>query len=162
MSAKLSHVVALVQYGGAGRHIATLHAEPAVLVQSAKMGLAYILLYFLAVTLPKLAILSLYLRVFPQRPYRLASYMLGAILLASYIANTLTACFICTPVRAFWNHSLPGARCINENLWFRCASVPNLVTDIGLLLLPLPIVWRIKTSIREKIGLTLTFCTGSM
>jgi hypothetical protein len=43
--------------------------------------------------------------------------------------------------------------------WF---SIPNLVTDVAMLALPLPAIWTLKMSRGQKVGLTLTFLTGSM
>jgi hypothetical protein len=45
---------------------------------------------------------------------------------------------------------------------FRYGSIPNLVTDVVVLILPLPLVWGLHVSSKEKIGLLVTFLLGSM
>ena len=41
-------------------------------------------------------------------------------------------------------------------------SVPNIVTDVVMLILPMPVIWRLKISRAQKAGLTVTFLLGSV
>ena len=155
--------LAMVHYGGVGRHASAIaETDPSVLTVFAKLEVAFVFLYLVAVTLPKLVILSLYLRLFPQQGYRKASYALCAVLVASYLADTVAAALICRPLSALWNPNIVGSHCINQNAFFRWATFPNILTDICLLILPIPTVWNTKLSVKTKIGLTLTLGTGSM
>lgn len=41
-------------------------------------------------------------------------------------------------------------------------SVPNIVTDLIMLLLPMPVIWRLKLPTKQKIALTGVFLLGSL
>lgn len=154
--------IAQVEFGGIGRHVAVFEFDPSVTVRFVKLELAFIYTYVFAVTIPKLAILGLYLRIFPQKPYRLACYVISGILVASLMANIIMVSVLCIPLKAYWDPHIQGARCISRDALFRYSTLPNIITDICMLILPFPVIWRISISTRDKLGLTLTFCTASM
>lgn len=37
----------------------------------------------------------------------------------------------------------------------------NILTDVMMLILPIPVIWKIQTSKTVKLGLILTIATGS-
>ena len=69
------------------------------------------------------------------------------------------ATFNCTPVDKYWKPELSGT-CIDIYDGFLGTAIPNVITDIFLLLLPLPMLWRLYISWRSKIGLILVFFSG--
>lgn len=119
-------------------------------------------LYFAGVNIPKLAILALYHRLFPNRSNRYIIYALMGILIGLTISTVVTALVACIPFAANWDPTLPGARCINKEAFFRWGSLPNIVTDVVMLVLPMRIVWNLHTTTRLKVGLTITFMFGSL
>ena len=118
-------------------------------------------LYFFIVNIPKLAILALFYRLFPETRTYVAIYVLAAILIGASMANTIAALAACQPYAANWNPALAGAHCIDKEALFRWSSMPNIVTDVAMLILPLPIIWHLQTNKRMKAGLTITFLVGS-
>lgn len=76
-----------------------------------------------------------------------------------WIAINFVATFNCIPVEKYWKPKLSGT-CISTYDGFLGASIPNLVTDVFLLLLPLPMLWTLQISWRSKIGLILVFICG--
>lgn len=154
--------ITMVEIGGVGRHAAAFESDPSVLVRYVKLEVAFIYIYLFAVTVPKLAILSLYLRIFPEKPYRSACYVLSGVLVASLMANITAVSVACIPLKALWDPPSQGAHCINQNAFFRYSTLPNIITDLCMLILPLPVIWRMSLSTRDKLVLSLTFCTGSI
>lgn len=69
---------------------------------------------------------------------------------------------ICKPIKYNWDKTIPGGHCGDLNGIFRWTSLPNLITDIAMLILPLPMIWKLHTGLSQKIGLSPTFVTGSM
>lgn len=117
--------------------------DPAKLLLLGKLVVVTSLLYVVAVTLPKLAILSLYLRILVLGPYRLACYIIAEVLLASAIANILTDLFECSPISYLWDKTTPGGHYIDTKEFYQWGSFPNIVTDVAMLILPLPMGWKI-------------------
>ena len=147
-----------MHYGGVGHHIEALR-DP---LQIAPYMIANPVLYVPAVTLPKLAILGTFLRIFWEKPYRIACYVLAAVLVGNGIATSFAAAFGCTPIAYLWDKTIPGGHCIDYIALFRWGMLANILTDLVMLVLPLPVVWKLNTSKKVKVALTTTFLTGSM
>lgn len=103
----------------------------------------------------------LYYRLFsPSRRFRVAIYIGTAIVLCQWFSLTLAAIFQCRPVAAFWNTSIQGAECINLPRFTIVSGVLNLLTDVLILCLPIPMVWRLNTTKVQKATLTGIFLLG--
>lgn len=119
-------------------------------------------IYNFAATLPKLAILIFYERVFGRSSAHWHIRILFAIL--CFYAVLLTALDIgsCWPVAANWHPRIPGARCLNQRTIAAWIALPNIITDVWMLFLPIPVIWNLQASRSLKIGLTFTFLIGGM
>lgn len=149
--------------GGVAHHVATLEAtDPNKITVWAKLVLATPIIYVAAVVFPKLAILAIYLRIFTLAPYRISCYVVALILIANWLGTTIAGFLMCVPLRYLWDKTVVGGHCFNINPLLRWGSLANILTDIVMLLLPLPVIWRLHTSRNIKIGLTITFATGSV
>lgn len=146
--------------GGLGRHIEVVTPEEVVSFTKSKLALIY--LYIAAVTLPKLAILSLYLRLFQDKAYRYAAFAIGGILIVCLLIAWVLSTIICIPFAFNWDTTIEGAKCLNKGLMYVMMSLPNIGTDFAIFILPLPIIWNLQMSRNQKIGLVITFATGSM
>ena len=69
------------------------------------------------------------------------------------------ALFQCTPLERVWNFEIPG-HCINTLAYFRAETISNVVTNVMILLLPVPMVWRLQMALRRKLLLIGIFATG--
>lgn len=130
-------------------------------VPGAEILYAVPFLYNFACFCPRLAILTLYLRVFPTRPERIASYIAIGLTVAYTVGGIVATSQVCHPIEKLWNSTLPG-RCSYAYTWFEYIPLPNLVFDVFMLLIPLPGVWKLQTGLAMKIGLTITFLVGSL
>ena len=126
--------------------------------------MAWQAIYGVTVSLSKCAILLLYTRVFTtrKRGFTIAVYVVGAVVVATGLANTFEAIFQCAPVAYKWNKSISGGKCLDEVAFDRYISISNVVTGVVMLLMPLPLVWELNIMLRQKIALTLTFLHGIM
>jgi hypothetical protein len=62
--------------------------------------------------------------------------------------------FTCQPIRAQWDLSLTAtAKCISTRDVWLGGSIPNVVTDIVLLIMPLPYIWKLNAPVPQKIAL---------
>ena len=76
-------------------------------------------------------------------------------------SQTFPGIFICTPIQTFW--SLGGPRtCIDILKYYLGVAVPNVLTDVILLLLPVPWIWKLVMSRSQKIALTGIFLLGGL
>jgi len=70
--------------------------------------------------------------------------------------------FQCVPFAYNWDKTIPEGRCFNIFIFGQSSSIPNIVTDAAVLLLPIRTVMELKISIGRRIGLLLIFLTGSV
>ena len=152
-----------LRLGRIGYHIAVVaEKDPQALKPWAQVLVVTPILYSAACWMPKLVILTLYLRIFNEKPYRIACYTMIGIITALAVADIIAGATICTPIAFLWDKTIKGGHCINIVQYYRWGTLPNAVTDLFMLILPLPVVWKLHTTKRVKIGLTLTFLTGSV
>jgi len=149
----------MVRLGGMGRHVLTLSAEEIVML--GKVFKAEEMIYLASVMFPKLAALSLYIRLF-LNPVRRLSYIVGVFVVCSFLSGFLTWGFSCRPFAFNWNKTIPGGYCINTNKSYTYFSIPNLVSDVALVLLPLKPLWKLSVPRSQKIGLMVTFLLGGL
>lgn len=71
----------------------------------------------------------------------------------------------CVPVEAVWDPVTklqPGVRCVDLNAFFFGTSVPNIVADFVLLVLPVPQVLRLNISNTQKGFVLFFFMLGGL
>lgn len=155
--------VGMVKYAGSGRHIALwVETEPSKIILFAKFWLILEQFYAAAFTLPRLSILAMYMRIFTSRIYHIAVYILASIMLTFYVTCVFWGLFKCRPLAYTWDKSIPGGHCINVTEYCRWINFPNILIDVVIVVLPLPLIWRLQVSWNQKIDLTVTFLTSGM
>jgi hypothetical protein len=163
MNQLTNNLSASVHQAGVGHHLKYLEEnEPHKILMWGKYLLTLATLYFVTVIIPKLAVLALYKRLFPSRTVRIIIYLLAGVIISGSIANTITSLAACEPFEANYNPTILGAQCIDKEAFYVWTSLPNIVTDVIMLILPLPIVWNLHNTKRIKVALTFTFLVGSM
>ena len=117
--------------------------------------------YIFAVTLPKLAILDLYLHIFVERISRYLTYSVGVVLVLNLIVQLATLLGQCHPITQLWA-PVSWGWCNDLHAQYTWGSLPNIVTDFAMLLLPIPMILKLHASWRVKLGISLTFLVGSL
>jgi fucose permease len=110
----------------------------------------------------KTSILLFYLRLskHTQKTLRLASWaVLGVVNVAGAILTFMNI-FQCQPVRAAWDIAVESERCIPLLTEFICSAPVNIVTDLAILALPIPVLTGMRLPQRQKTILVATFALG--
>ncbi|KAL9581927.1 MAG: hypothetical protein Q9212_003602 [Teloschistes hypoglaucus] len=125
--------------------------------------IAWMILYGASVALSKCAILLLYVRVFTTnlRKFTIAVCAIGAVVGVTGITTIVGSIAQCVPISRNWNMAVSG-RCIDKVAFARYTAIPNVITGFFMLLLPLPMVWRLNVTVQQKVALTATFLHGIM
>ena len=76
-----------------------------------------------------------------------------------YFADLLVKIFPCRPVQRFWNPWIKGT-CIKIQQVYLATTAFNTASDILVVILPQPIIWKLQTSLKRKIGISLIFLVG--
>lgn len=119
-----------------------------------------IVLYNITLLFIKLSLVLQYFPIVQQIPrYRTVFFVVSAFVVAWATGMVFTEMLICVPARGYWDKSVP-AKCLPDQTVHLVSSVGNIVTEITLLVLPLPVVWRLRLATRQKVVLTGIFCLG--
>ncbi|PON26113.1 hypothetical protein TGAM01_v205057 [Trichoderma gamsii] len=121
------------------------------------------ILYNPALMATKTSILIFYLRLTQntQMVLRFASWLILAIVNIAGVILTFMNIFQCTPVQAAWNANYNGpTKCIPLLTEFICSSPVNIVTDLAILALPIPVLTGMRLPSRQKTILVITFTLG--
>ncbi|KAI9761477.1 MAG: hypothetical protein M4579_000987 [Chaenotheca gracillima] len=118
------------------------------------------LVYACASCTSKLAIVFLLLRISPERTFRFCAFGLAAFILAYHLSMFWGIAFSCLPVAKTWDPSIEGGHCINVFTLVVAGNVFNVVADVGMWVLPIPVVWRLNIRRQQKWELTLVFLVG--
>ena len=128
----------------------------------AKLNIAFDYAIIFAATLPRIVAICLYLRIFVEKPYRRLCYtLLTVVVTYSSLAIVLTS-IVRIPLKSLWDPQVASVCCINPIAWWRWSTLPGAIIDVIMILLPIPVILKLRLPKRDKIGLFLTFATGSM
>lgn len=121
---------------------------------------AFTVLYNPALMATKTAILLLYIRMAAAHPFlRYASYGTLGIVNTAGIVLTFLNIFQCRPIRAAFDRDT--GTCIDVVSLYLSSAPINVLTDLAILLLPLPILTRLRLEFRQKVALVATFTVGA-
>ncbi|KAI1123324.1 hypothetical protein F5Y10DRAFT_270188 [Nemania abortiva] len=158
-----ANVIISVVIGGEGRHFAYLmQFEPQAIIPRGQTLFTTQIFHSLVLPLAKTSILLLILRLFSSiRWLCYATYVLITYIWLWSATELLLTIFQCIPIAAQWDRSL-GGTCINQVVYFRAISALSTVHDLAMLILPLPVVWKLQLETRRKIALSGVFLVGSI
>jgi hypothetical protein len=117
--------------------------------------------YILTLNLAKYSILFLYLRIFPDHNFRLATKLAIAWIFCRVLAFMLAITFQCVPVAAVWDLTIKG-KCINSQALLYAGGGFSIAEDIMLMLLPASEIKGLSLSLKKRISVTLLFALGSL
>lgn len=88
--------------------------------------------------------------------------VMGVLGMLTAIADVGILIWQCTPIAFFWDWSIPGGHCINQQRAYTAAAVLIMVLVFVLFFLPLPTLYGLHVSSTKKLGLTLTLSMGAL
>ncbi|KAJ5929338.1 hypothetical protein N7454_007186 [Penicillium verhagenii] len=146
----------LIQYG-MGLHASTLPTKSLVII--AQLSMAYECVYSLTIGAIKMSILLMYTRVFIGGEFRVAAITLGAVIMTWIVGVISMSVLECAPIQRAWDASLPGT-CDDANALFFANSIPNIVTDLVILILPVRAVWKMETTTTHRLSVIAILLLG--
>lgn len=157
----VSRLVAIPRIG-IGRHLPVVQAEdPHTIVTWYLIIYVQDWSYLPSIMLSRTSVVLLYLRVLDKRRTWYLGWGVIAFLVGNCVAFLITANIECTPLKHTWDKSIPG-QCFNVELWWKLSSLPNIVSDVAILILPVGTIWHLKATRAKKNVIGLVCLTGSM
>ncbi|KAH7243709.1 uncharacterized protein BKA55DRAFT_596070 [Fusarium redolens] len=119
--------------------------------------------YIPAAFFTKATILLLMARVFAVEP-RVAKgikILIWALLVAC-IPIQILRIVNCYPIRTYWDPDVRNARCLNQRKIFFSDLALSIVADLVILLIPIPLTWKLRMSIGKRIKIVLLLGAGGI
>lgn len=111
----------------------------------------------------QLSILAFYLRFMLDQKTLVAVKGLMVFVAAFGIANTICMIFSVWPINYFWNGwkgEMVSDSAIDMNLFSFIRGGIEIGLDLGILVLPLPMLAKLHMSLNKKIQIMSMFCVG--
>jgi hypothetical protein len=150
---------------GLGKHLWNLNSDllmlPEDVARVTKVLFGAYLSYSTAITFTKFSILATYLRIFPPGVYlRWIVYAVGIVVMGFWISSIFAIIFTCVPVQAAWDYTIPNAKCYGVLHYFYVAAGFNILTDLLLCLMPMPVFWSLSMPRSQRLVLCMLFGMG--
>lgn len=96
-----------------------------------------------------------------QKVFRFANYVTLFVVNAAGLALTLVNVFQCSPLGAVFLSDIPSyAHCTDIVTLYLSSSPVNIITDLAILILPMPLLTKMRLPFKQKIILVITFSFG--
>ena len=118
------------------------------------------ILWVTAVTTIRASILSLYIQIFPIRSFLIASHAALAVNVVFGVSAVIADCLICRPVRYRWAPSTVDGSCGDQKSLDLYIAILNLLQDVVIVVLPMPILWGLQMARSRKVALSCIFGIG--
>ncbi|KAF6237360.1 hypothetical protein HO173_004250 [Letharia columbiana] len=113
----------------------------------------------ISICMVKCSILAFYWRLFSSygRSFRISVWAFLALMVNWGIVVVIATVFQCSPRHRPWSEG----RCVNNTYWFFVgSSIPHIITDIALISLPMPLIWKLQMRRSQKAILSFIFGLG--
>lgn len=106
----------------------------------------------------KWSVLLMYETLIPVPRMKLAVRIVGSFVTIFNLGGILEAFLICRPYEANWHPEL--GTCGDVRVFYIWLSALNLFSDLVILLLPIPFVYKLQLPLRKRLGLVGMFTVG--
>ena len=96
-----------------------------------------------------------------NKSFRNVTYAVAIVVVCFGIGTILQEFLLCRPFAKTWNPLLPGV-CGSTSVTILAEAIINMLSDIAIISLPMPMVWRLQMTLRRSLILTTVFGWGSM
>ena len=145
---------------GSGQHLVLL-TKPDTGLRYRKAQFWFEMIYIMAIAFTKYSVLLFYRRLFPSKSVLRTLQVVALVVLAWQIVIIAGYIWECRPVQKAWDTMVPGT-CIDlKKLWLGNA-IPNSLTDIVIIIIPLPLIWKLHLPRSQRLLLCGVFLTGAL
>ncbi|GFP59284.1 hypothetical protein TASIC1_0012028700 [Trichoderma asperellum] len=115
--------------------------------------------YDIAIGFTKLSVLTLYYRIFITRTFRTLVVSTACFVCAWIIVMEVVLGFGCQPIQAWWGET--RGKCINKEAFTYFTNVTNMVTDLWIFSMPIPVILGLHAAKERRVILCFMFGIGA-
>ena len=143
-----------------GKHIITQPDVPRTIDRYLGAQFVFNHSFNFATVLVKISVLLFYTRIFAvSKAFRTRIWILAIWVVCGFLVITIYFVLLCQPVHRFWRLADAG-HCGSILPWYILQAIFNFGNDTLILLLPMPIIWRLHISKARRVELVVIFLLG--
>ena len=120
------------------------------------------LLWPTANTFVKFSVLHFYKSIFRNQSIEFAIYLTAGLTFCYWLATIFGAFFLCRPFEFNWNKLIVDGTCGDLIKYYLSTGIVNLLIDVIIVALPLPVLWKLQLDFSRKLSLTVIFSLGAL
>lgn len=99
------------------------------------------------------------LRIFVPRKRNTVFWICHFLIWLNFVYYTVYICLVifnCSPIKKGWTRRIYPpikGKCIDLHAAYTAGAVVNTASDLSIVILPQPLIWKLNLSLRKKIGL---------
>lgn len=109
----------------------------------------------------KLSLLTFYLQLSPFLKFRVPVWIAIGLVSCYTVIITALLVFTCNPVWMGWSAFSDESKCMDRGPLYIATGVSNIVTDVIIFLLPIPMIVGLQMTIEKKITAVFIFGLGT-
>jgi hypothetical protein len=110
----------------------------------------------------KLTLLLIFTRLFVNfQKMVIFTYIVMIAMVSYYLTMMVIKIRICTATAGSWNPQIQST-CFNEPALFLADTLMSVVTDFLVLLIPLPLIWKLNLPLKKRLKVIALLCTGAI
>ncbi len=106
--------------------------------------------------------LLLYIRIFHVRSFRQICWIITGLNVAIFVSVVLATCLICRPITYSFDKTSLSGECGILNRFENYTAIISLIADTTIVILPMPMLWRLQMELRNKVGISIVLGMGTM
>lgn len=112
--------------------------------------MSFALLWNATVCFSKLSVLLMYTTLIPNRSLTLWTRAIGLFIILWNVGDIIGGLLVCRPLAKNWDFAQEG-HCGSQSDYYFSMGVINIITDIFMIALPMPYLYRLRLERRKKI-----------
>ncbi|PVH93949.1 hypothetical protein DM02DRAFT_540442 [Periconia macrospinosa] len=108
----------------------------------------------------RLSYLAFYLRLAFTKRFRVVLYIWIALVSTFGVASSIVSMTLCVPFERLWTPATIPGHCINIDAYYTALLALEMVFDIVIFVLPMPLLWTLKLPKRQRLSLVSVFALG--
>ncbi|RYC78901.1 hypothetical protein BFJ63_vAg18222 [Fusarium oxysporum f. sp. narcissi] len=145
---------------GLGRHLAwVLQDDPKNIERFFKTIVANEMFYTTALACARLSLVAFFYHIFGVSSMRYFLHGFVFLILAWAISTYVPSIRTCWPIHTFWDGTQQN--CIDLSKFYVGVAIGGIITDIGLMIVPLPYIFTLRVPLYHKILIAIMLVFGS-
>jgi len=120
--------------------------------------------HVIPITLAKCSLLFFYKRIFRGTAFSYIIWTTIGLATIWGVSFFFALLFFCLPITKYirYGYQAPGLQCVDPYQLYYSLSISDFLMDLIILIIPIPLVWRLQMKPSQKIGVSAIFALGSL